>query len=46
MVEENKPPVLHDCEKDGHSWIDLNWQGDYELYHCRHCKDEKKVNKD
>ena len=43
MVEENKPPVLYDCNNNGHVWIDLNWQGDYKLYQCRYCKDEKKV---
>ena len=46
IYEENKPPTPYDCNKKDHVWVDLNWQGDYDLYQCRHCKAEKKVESD
>ena len=42
MVEENKEPEKWNCETNGHRWRDLNWDGEYKLFHCDFCKTEKR----
>jgi len=43
MVEENKTVEPRNCEKDGHAFIDSNFQNDeYKLFMCRFCTEEKK----
>jgi len=41
MVDHNRKPDPHNCKDDGHEWRDLEWDGDYKLFHCVYCKSEK-----
>jgi hypothetical protein len=41
-MKEAAPVKQHDCETDGHVWIDTNYSGKYKLYICQFCRKEKK----
>ena len=41
-MKEAAPVKQHNCETDGHVWIDTNYSGQYKLFICQFCRKEKK----